>query len=117
MRYVGLKRRADFGRVFKQGQTYGDRYLVLFVLYTGGAGSRVGFAAQRNAGTAVKRNRIRRRLRSVYREFAVQVDCQHDIVILGKRTVLDVAWPRLVHSLERLLRKSGCLGGTRAGGG
>ncbi|MCL5116813.1 MAG: ribonuclease P protein component [Firmicutes bacterium] len=112
MKYVRLKKRAEFGQVFKRGRTYGDRYLVLFVLYPGrGPSPRVGFATQRTAGTAVKRNRIRRRLRALYSLYAESVGDCGDLIFLGKKTILDASWSDLQQSMKRVLRQSGCLGG------
>lgn len=110
MRYIRLKRRQDFGKVFRYGKTFGDRYVVLFVVFKEeGTGRRIGFAAQRQAGTAVRRNRIRRRLREAYGLMASRVTCDVDMVILGKGSVLEIPWDRLLGSLERVLKKAGCL--------
>lgn len=110
MRAVRLKKRAEFGRVFKLGQTVGDRNLVLFVLFSGHDSLRVGFAVQRGLGTAVKRNRVRRRLRALYQLFEREITPCGDMVIFGKRQVLDAEWSDLVRSMRRLLKKAGCLG-------
>lgn len=115
-RHLRLKKRAEFGRVFKQGHTFGDRYLVLFILSTGEEATRFGFAAQRSAGSAVKRNRIRRRLRALVDEFEGRIEpCGH-VVLLGKTTVLTASWDNLVRSADRLLTKAGCLKRVRGHG-
>ena len=109
-RQLRLKRRADFGRVFKQGHTFGDRFMVLFILSTGEErAARFGVAAQRTAGSAVKRNRIRRRLRALVDEFEGSIEpCGHG-VLLGKSAMLVAPWDTLLKSLGRLLKKAGCL--------
>lgn len=109
-----LKKRDEFGRVFKQGRSYGDRYLVLFVLYSDNTAGRVGFAVQRGPGGAVARNRIRRRIKAAFQSFEGQIEHKGDLVILGKRTVLEVSWDDLLASMNRLLRRAGWI--ARAGG-
>lgn len=110
MKYVRLKKRAEFGQVFKRGRTYGDRYLVLFVLHVDRApGSRVGFTTQRSVGTAVKRNRVRRRLRALYSSYADSVTMCGDLIFLGKKSMLDAPWDQLQLSMKRVLRQAGCL--------
>ncbi|MDA8204479.1 MAG: ribonuclease P protein component [Thermaerobacter sp.] len=110
MNYVRLKRRADFGQVFKRGRTYGDRYLVLFVLHPGPApNTRVGFTTQRSVGTAVKRNRVRRRLRALYSAYADAVDGCGDLIFVGKKSMIDAPWDQLQRSIARVLRQAGCL--------
>lgn len=112
MKYVRLKKRAEFGQVFKRGRTFGDRYLVLFVLSPGrGPRPRVGFATQRTVGNAVHRNRVRRRLRALYGPYADTVEPCGDLIFLGKKSVLDARWADLEKSMRRVLRQSGCLGG------
>ncbi len=109
-RQLRLKRRADFGRVFKQGHTFGDRLMVLFILSTGEEpATRFGVAAQRTAGSAVKRNRIRRRLRALIDEFEGRIEpCGH-VVLLGKAAMLEASWDTVIKSMDRLLKKAGCL--------
>lgn len=111
MKYLRLKKRAEFGQVFKRGRTYGDRFLVLFVLSGRGPHPRVGFATQRTVGNAVKRNRVRRRLRALYQEYAELVDPCGDLILLGKKSMLDAPWTDLEKSMRRVLRQAGCLSG------
>lgn len=112
MKYVRLKKRAEFGQVFKKGRTYGDRYMVLFVLHQGPKPtSRVGFTTQRTVGSAVRRNRVRRRLRALYSLYAdAAVPCG-DLIFLGKKSMIDASWPQLQQSMKRVLRQAGCLEG------
>ena len=105
-----LKRRADFSQVIKRGRTYGDRYLVLFVLSVPhGEVTRVGFATQRNVGSAVNRNRVKRRLRALYRPYAASVIFSGDLIFLGKKSMIDAPWVDLERSVRRVLRQAGCL--------
>ncbi|WP_174803862.1 ribonuclease P protein component [Martelella limonii] len=62
---------------------------------------RVGFTVTKRQGNAVKRNRIRRRLKEAVRlkaQFAMQPGC--DYVIVGRSEVLDASFARLVDTLE-----------------
>ena len=108
-KFQRLKRRSDFGRVFKFGRTVGDRYIVLFILVNGRGEGRIGFTSQRSAGSAVKRNRIRRRMRALFSLFAPDMKACGDMIVLGKKAVLSEDWDRLVQSMRRLLVKGGCL--------
>ncbi len=108
-RHLRLKKRTEFSRVFKQGHTFGDRYLVLFILSTGVQATQFGFAAQRSAGSAVKRNRIRRRLRALVDEYNGRIQPCGQVVLLGKTTMLTASWDTLLRSTDRLLTKAGCL--------
>jgi ribonuclease P protein component len=108
-KFQRLKRRSEFGRVFKFGRTVGDRYIVLFILPNSGGEGRIGFTSQRSAGSAVKRNRIRRRMRALFSLFAGNITSCGDVIVLGKKPVLTEDWDRLVQSMRRLLIKGGCM--------
>ena len=108
-RFSRLKHRVEFGQVIKHGRTVGDRNLVLFILSTENSENKVGFTAQRKAGSAVKRNRIKRRLRALHRHFEEQLVSCGNIIWLGKVGVLQADWDALVKSGRKLLTKAGCL--------
>jgi ribonuclease P protein component len=63
-----LARTAEFARVREQGRPFHGRTMLLGVLETGDAGAtRTGIVTSRRIGTAVVRNRVRRRLREIVR--------------------------------------------------
>ncbi len=62
-----LSRDMDFRRVFKEGRRAGNDLMVVYVADNGTARSRLGIRVHRRVGSAVARNRIRRRLREVFR--------------------------------------------------
>lgn len=107
--YHRLKKPAEFSRVFRNGKTFGDRFLLVLVYRAEREEYRIGFAAQRLARTAVNRNRIRRRLRALFSDVQDKVHPCGDLVILGKKTVLNAEWPVLQRSLRRLLKQAGCM--------
>jgi ribonuclease P protein component len=63
-----LSRSRDFDAVYRHGRSASTRYLVLYWFpREDGGESRLGLAVPRKAGGAVARNRIRRRLREIWR--------------------------------------------------
>ena len=66
-----LSRSRDFDTVYRHGRSVSTRYLVLYWFPRDGdegGDSRLGLAVPRKAGSAVTRNRIRRRLKEVWRQ-------------------------------------------------
>lgn len=108
-RILRLKKRQQFSAVFQRGHSYGDRNLVLFVLSGSSEPYHVGFAVQRKVGTAVKRNRVRRRLRALVDALTDEMRPVGDMIWLGKVPVLTISWPELMQSGRRVLKKAGCL--------
>jgi ribonuclease P protein component len=61
---------------------------------------RVGFTVTRKAGSAVERNRIRRRLREVVRLTAADwISPGHDYVVVGRREALTLGFAELRQDL------------------
>ena len=69
-RVMRMKSRAEFSRVREEGSSFGGRYLVLGYLPEPdlAINFKFGIILTRKVGNAVKRNRIRRRVRAVVEE-------------------------------------------------
>ena len=68
--------------------------------------ARVGFTVSRKVGTAVERNRVRRRLREAVRRSASrEMLAGHDYVIVGRRAALTYDFTRLTGDLEQTLAR------------
>jgi ribonuclease P protein component len=69
-------------------------------------GIRIGLTASRKCGNAVKRNRIRRRLRAAAREAFAGGTAHADIVAVARAETLGAAYDELVRSLRSALTKA-----------
>jgi len=74
-----LKRRKDFQRVYRGGVVWKGSCFSLHVL-PHEDGVRLGIAVPRRFGTAVERNRIKRRLREAFRRIAASLPSADVIV-------------------------------------
>ena len=68
-------------------------------------GPRLGFTIPRTFGKAVKRNRVKRRIREMLRLRLTRLDRRWDLVINPKRLVLDARPEELEREIERLLSR------------
>ena len=107
-----LKRRHEFLRVAAARHKWAVPGLVLQARRHDSAGEsnegrfRIGFTVSRKVGSAVSRNRARRRLRAVAeRVMPVHARPGHDFVVIGRRATLKRPFPALVGDLETALRK------------
>jgi ribonuclease P protein component len=110
---VNIRKRADFIRAKEANKTVAASGLVMQVAVTeqGISGSeiiRIGFTTSSKLGNAVKRNRIKRRLRACAREvMAGYAMPGNDYVIIGRVRALDRDFQSLVKDLKYALHNTG----------
>ena len=88
-----LSRSAEFERVYRQGRSKGNRYLVLYAFpreETGDGGPRLGLSVSRRVGGAVDRNRVKRLLREAFREESSRLPDDLDVVVVARPDALDL---------------------------
>lgn len=107
-----LRKRAEFVRAYDHGTKRHGRFVIVFVLPTEGATSRLGVSATRKFGGAVARNLAKRRVREVFRRMAVAPGL--DVVVVPKREFPDASFADLDADLRATLARAA---DPRTGGG
>ena len=82
-RSLRLRRRKDFLRIQRSGVKVSSHPLVALALENGWNVTRVGITVSSKVGNAVARNRIRRRLREIFRRQRDQLPGGIDIVLIA----------------------------------
>ena len=102
-----IRRRAEYQNVYGRGIRIHGRYLTLFAVANELPVGRLGVAASRKLGGAVRRNRAKRLIREVFRRNKLAPG--FDLVVVPKRELLDASLTALEtefrHTLERSLRR------------
>jgi ribonuclease P protein component len=83
-----LSRSGDFDRVYRDGVSRGNRFLVLYSFARGevedGSEPRLGLSVGRKIGRAVQRNKVKRAVREAFWQLADGLPEGHDYVIVAR---------------------------------
>ena len=102
---VSLKENGVFRRLYHRGSSAGSRYLVVYCRRNGAQISRLGFTVSTKLGHAVVRNRVRRRLREIYRGLEPELKPGYDIVVVARSASVDAEFTLLERNLRHLCEK------------
>lgn len=88
---------------------HANSYLVLYARKNHSATNRVGVTVSKKLGGAVVRNRVRRRLREVYRLHEGQFAPGWDIVVVARSRCIKADFGKLTQAYLSLAEKAGIL--------
>ena len=110
MKYtVSLKENHIFRRLYRKGNTAADSRLAIYVRRNGRPGNRLGLTVSTKVGHAVVRNRLRRRLREIYRLHEASFLPGWDVVVVARSRAVTASYRSLERAYLSLARKLGLL--------
>ncbi len=104
-----LRRSSDFQHVRQKGKSYASPIMVLAFLRNELDHSRFGFVVSKRLGNAVKRNKIKRRMREATRVRTLQIKPGFDVVFIARQRINQATFIEIEQSLEHLLKTTNLL--------
>ncbi|MCL2222539.1 MAG: ribonuclease P protein component [Oscillospiraceae bacterium] len=104
---TSLKKNYEFKRLYNRGRSAASKYAVVYCFKTGRDENRLGITVTTKLGGAVQRNRIRRRLKEIYRINEAALRRGYDIVFVARMRCIGAPWRELESSVLYLLQKLG----------
>jgi len=101
-----LLRRADFRRVYDEGQRRSSSLCTAFLRANGLPHTRLGVTTPTKLGNAVLRNRLKRRLREVFRLNQAAMAPGWDVVLNPRPAVARVSFENLAKEILRLFPRT-----------
>ena len=106
---TSLTNNYEFRRLYAKGRSAVTPTLVIYTRRGRGGVNRVGFTVTTKLGKAVVRNRIRRRLREIYRLNEARFSPGWDIVVVARSKAVTASFDALQRGYLSLARKAGLL--------
>ena len=101
-----LTRSEDFKRVRQSGKSYAHPLVVLITLVNGQSRIRIGVAAGRTVGSAVKRNRSKRLLREAVRTLIPSLASGWDLLLIARPALVSASLFDVREALISLLHRA-----------
>ena len=97
-----LKKNKDFQTVYRQGKSYANKYLVLYIMENQTEKNRIGISVSKKVGNSVVRHHLTRLIREGYR---LQEECfqrGYDLVVIARQSAKDVTYKEMESALIHL---------------
>ena len=99
-----LKKNCDFQKVYTEGKSYANRYLVMYLLKNKSEKNRVGISVSKKVGNSVVRHRVKRLIRESYRLNNGNYTQGYDIIIIARTTVKGKSYQEVESALNHLTK-------------
>ncbi len=98
-----IRKNMEFKEIYKDGKNYWNRNLILYVRRNDLKETRVGYTITKKIGNAVIRNKIRRRMKEIYRSNFHNVKEGYDLIFIAKKNVINIPFKELEGSMIHIL--------------
>ncbi|MGD8535447.1 MAG: ribonuclease P protein component [Candidatus Aminicenantes bacterium] len=87
-----IRKNKDFLHLYKKGKRYRGKYFNFVYLSSASSFSRMAVVVSKKVGNAVKRNKIKRWIRTLFRRNKNLLKIPLDIIIIVKKEILEASW-------------------------
>ena len=97
-----LKRNCDFQNVYRNGKSYANKYLVMYVMENNSERNRLGISVSKKVGNSIIRHRITRLIRESYRLQENIFNSGLDIVVVARKSAASASYAEIESALLHL---------------
>ena len=100
-----LQKNHEFKRLYNKGKSAASQCVVVYCARNRENGNRLGITVSKKIGGAVQRNRIRRRLKEIYRLSEEKLAKGYDIVVVARARCRYASYHEIESSVLAMLKK------------
>ena len=100
-----VKKNKEIQAIYRGGKSYVTRYFILYLFHTHDVPIRVAVAAGKKLGNAVIRNRVKRRLREIFRQNQSELTGSGRVLIVGRKPMLGAQYHDIEKAFWSICRK------------
>ena len=101
-----MKKTNDFRNVYKNGKSYANKYLVVYVWKNSSSCNKLGISCSKKIGNSVVRHRFARLVREVYRLHENMFNSGLDIVVVARACAKEATYHEIEDSFLSLAGKA-----------
>ena len=106
---VTVKQNGDFRRIYRRGRSAVSGGVVVYCMKNRQGMSRLGVTVSTKLGHAVVRNRVRRRLRELYRLHRAEMLSGYDVIVVARVRAVEMPYAKLERQYLRCLGELGLM--------
>ena len=104
-----LKKNTDFGRLYKSGKSYANKYLVIYTSENNSDRNRLGISVSKKVGNSVVRHRVKRLIKESYRLHEEMFNSGLDIAVIARKGSDACDFASIESALLHLMKLNGTL--------
>lgn len=101
-----LRKKYMFNYCYKVGKVVHSKSTILYFTPSKNKNIKVGISVSKKVGTAVKRNRARRVIRSAITPFLDSLKANYNIIIVARENILSFSFKDLSNQILYMLKKA-----------
>ncbi len=102
-----IRKNSDFRNIYRHGDLFFSRYFVLHSLKRDKKGNtRIGIVPSRKISKAVLRNKLKRRIREIFKLYKKNIKDSYDLVLNTRVEAVNASFEDLKKDFEHLIKKS-----------
>ena len=97
-----LKKNSQFKWVYKNGKSYANKYLVMYVVGNHTENNRLGISVSKKVGNSVVRHKVKRLIKESYRLHENIFNSGLDIVVIARNNIYPISYEEIESALLHL---------------